>query len=73
MRVSGVAIMARDRRDTYVLMISLFPALILGNVMGLRANSPFMMVVVTCGVLLILYLLVDHIYPKESKKKSEEK
>ena len=65
MQVSGVAIMTRDRRDTYVIMLSLFPALILGNVAGLRTNNPFMMVVVTCGVLMILYLLIDRVYPKK--------
>jgi len=69
MWVSGVTIMARDRRDTYVLMLSLFPALLLGNVAGLRTNSPFMMVVVTCGVLMILFLLIDRIYPKGNEKK----
>jgi hypothetical protein len=45
-------------------MISLFPALIVGNVAGLRTNSPFMMVIVTCTILMILYLLIDRIYPK---------
>jgi len=69
MQVSGVAIMTRDRRDTYVIMLSLFPALILGNVAGLRTNNPFMMVVVTCGVLMILYLLIDRVYPKGKEAK----
>ena len=69
MQVSGVAIMTRDRRDTYVIMLSLFPALIFGNVAGLRTNSPFMMVVVTCGVLMILYLLIDRVYPKGKEAK----
>jgi hypothetical protein len=72
MWVSGGTIMARDRRDTYVLMISLFPALIVGNVAGLRTNSPFMMVIVTCVVLMILYLLIDRIYPKSNTRKSED-
>jgi hypothetical protein len=50
-------------------MLSLFPALILGNIAGLRTNNPFMMVVVTCGVLMILYLLIDRIYPKGKEEK----
>jgi len=60
--------MTRDRRDTYVLMLSFFPALLLGQVAGLQTNSPFMMVIVTCGVLMVLFLLIDRIYPKNKPK-----
>ena len=56
--------MARYRRDTYVLMLCVFPALIIGNILGLKTNNPFMMVLVTCGLIMILYLIIDRIYPK---------
>jgi len=56
--------MARYRRDTYVLMLSVFPSLIIGNIFGLQTNSPFTMVLVTCGMIMALYLIIDRIYPK---------
>ena len=52
------------RRDTYVLMLSLFPSLIIGNVVGLKTGEPFMMVLATCFVLLILYNILDRVYPQ---------
>ena len=62
--------MAPYRRDTYVLMLSVFPSLIIGNVAGLKTNNPFMMVIVTCGVMMVLYLIIDSIYPKERNENS---
>ena len=56
--------MARYRRDTYVLMLCVFPSLIIGNALGLKTKSPFVMVCITCGLIMALYLIIDRIYPK---------
>ncbi|MDR2855254.1 MAG: hypothetical protein LBV40_03745 [Methanomicrobiales archaeon] len=56
--------MARYRRDTYVLMLSVFPSFIIGNALGLQTKPPFMRIFVTCGLIMALYLIIDRIYPK---------